>query len=37
MDGGVGGSWQQLEYAEIGGQRIALKQLPDNQEKPLDL
>ena len=37
MDGGVGGSWQQLEYAEIGGQRIALKQLPANQDKPLDL
>ena len=37
MDGGVGGSWQQLEYAEIGGQRIVLKQLPANQDKPLDL
>ena len=37
MDGGVGGSWQEVEYAEIGGQRIALQQLPANQDKPLDL
>ena len=39
MDGGVGGSWQEVEvqYAEIGGQRIALQQLPTNQDKPLNL
>ena len=37
MDGGVGGSWKQLEYVEIGGQKIALQQLPPNQDKPLDL
>ena len=37
MDGGVGGSWREVMYAEIGGQRIALQQLPVNQDKPLDL
>lgn len=37
MDCGVGVSSQEVEYAEIGGQRIALQQLPANQDKPLDL
>ena len=37
MDGGVGGSWKQLEYVEIAGQKIFIQQLPPNQDKPLDL
>ena len=28
MDGGVGGSWKEVEYIEIGGQTIATQQLP---------
>tara|TARA_B100000003_G_scaffold2354_1_gene2207 strand:- start:2465 stop:2752 length:288 start_codon:yes stop_codon:yes gene_type:complete len=28
MDGGVGGSWKEVEYVEIGGQTIAIQQLP---------
>lgn len=28
MDGGVGGSWKEIEYT---------KQLPENQQQPLDL
>ena len=28
MDGGVGGSWKEVEYIEISGQPIATQQLP---------
>ena len=38
MDGGVGGSWKQVEYIEVGGQTIPTQQnLPQSNEKPLDL
>jgi len=38
MDGGVGGSWEQIEYFEVGGQKLPTQQsLPENQQKPLDL
>ena len=26
MDGGVGGSWKEIEYIEIGGQKIPIQQ-----------
>jgi hypothetical protein len=31
MDGGVGGSWQEVEYIEVSGQK-----LPMNQAEPFD-
>ena len=38
MDGGVGGSWEQVEYIEVGGQKLPTQQsLPENQQQPLDL
>ena len=37
MDGGVGGSWQEVEYIEIGGQKIPIQQLTNSNQKPLDL
>ena len=37
MDGGVGGSWQEVEYIEVGGQKLPIQQLPTNNQKPLDL
>ena len=37
MDGGVGGSWQEVEYIEVGGQKLPTQQLPTNNQKPLDL
>ncbi len=38
MDGGVGGSWEQIEYIEVGGQELPTQQsLPENQQQPLDL
>ena len=38
MDGGVGGSWEQIEYFEVGGQKLPTQQsLPENQQQPLDL
>ena len=38
MDGGVGGSWKQVEYIEVGGQTIPTQQnLPESDSKPIDL
>ena len=35
MDGGVGGSWKEIEYIEISGQKIATQQnLPQNCQEP---
>ena len=35
MDGGVGGSWEEVEYVEFGGQKIATQQnLPQNCQEP---
>ena len=28
MDGGVGGSWKEVEYIDVGGQSIPIQQLP---------
>ena len=37
MDGGVGGSWQEVETIEVNGQRIPVQQLPISTKKPLNL
>ena len=37
MDGGVGGSWKEVEYIEVGRQKLPTQQLPTNNQKPLDL
>ena len=38
MDGGVGGSWKQVEYIEVDGQTIPTQQnLPESDSKPIDL
>ena len=38
MDGGVGGSWQEVEYIEVGSQTIPTQQtLPESNSKPIDL
>ena len=38
MDGGVGGSWKQVEYIEVGCQTIPTQQnLPESDSKPIDL
>jgi|TARA_B100000085_G_scaffold18805_1_gene16133 hypothetical protein len=35
MDGGVGGSWKEVEYVDVGGQKIATQQnLPQNCQEP---
>ena len=34
MDGGVGGSWKQVEYIEVGGQKIPVQQFPPNCQEP---
>ena len=35
MDGGVGGSWEEVEYVEVGGQKISTQQkLPQNNQEP---
>ncbi len=34
MDGGVGGSWKQVEYVEIAGQKIPIQQIPPNCQEP---
>ena len=34
MDCGVGGSWKEVEYVEISGQKIATQQLAQNTEEP---
>ena len=34
MDGGVGGSWKEVEHIEVNGQKLPIRQLPQNyQEK----
>ena len=37
MDGGVGGSWYESDHAKIEGLKDALRQLPSNKDKPLNL
>ena len=34
MDGGVGGSWEEVEYIEVGGQKLPIQQLPPNCQEP---
>ena len=34
MDGGVGGSWKEVEYIEVGDQKIPIQQLPPNCQEP---
>ena len=34
MDGGVGGSWKEVEYIEVGGQKLPIQQLPPNCQEP---
>ena len=35
MDGGVGGSWEEVEYIEVGGQKLPMRQnLPQNCQEP---
>ena len=38
MDGGVGGSWKEVEYVEVGGQKIPTQQqLQQSEAQPIDL
>jgi len=34
MDGGVGGSWEEVEYIEIEGQKLPIQQLPEDCQEP---
>ena len=34
IDGGVGGSWKEVEYIEVGGQKLPIQQLPPNCQEP---
>ena len=35
MDGGVGGSWKEIEYIEVNGQRLDVQQkLPQSEQEP---
>ena len=35
MDGGVGGSWEEVEYIEVGGEKLPTQQrLPQNYQEP---
>ena len=34
MDGGVGGSWEEVEYIEVEGQKLPTPQLPPNCQEP---
>jgi len=35
MDGGVGGSWEEVEYVEFGGQKLPIQQqLPQSNQEP---
>lgn len=34
MDGGVGGSWEEIEYIEVDGQKLFTQQLPPNCQEP---
>ena len=38
MDGGVGGSWEEVEYVEVGGQKLETQQrLQQSELQPIDL
>ena len=38
MDGGVGGSWKEVEYVEVGGQKLETQQrLQQSEAQPIDL
>ena len=37
MDGGVGGSWEEVEYIEVEGQKLPTQQLPPNCQEPFIL
>ena len=38
MDGGVGGSWKEVECIEVDGVKLSTKQtLPESNSKPIDL
>ena len=34
MDGGVGGSWEEIEYIEVESQKLPTQQLPTNCQEP---
>ena len=34
MDGGVGGSWEEVEYIEVEGQKLPTQQLPPDCQEP---
>ena len=34
MDGGVGGSWKEVEYIEVEGQKLPTQQLPPDCQEP---
>jgi len=34
MDGGVGGSWEEVEYIEVEGQKLPIQQLPEDCQEP---
>ena len=34
MDGGVGGSWEEVDYIEIEGQKLPIQQLPEDCQEP---
>jgi hypothetical protein len=34
MDGGVGGSWEEVEYIEVEGQKLPTQQLPSDCQEP---
>jgi hypothetical protein len=34
MDGGVGGSWKEVEYIEVEGQKLPIQQLPEDCQEP---
>ena len=34
MDGGVGGSWKEVEYIEVEGKKLPIQQLPPNCQEP---
>ena len=36
MDGGVGGSWKEVEYIEVEGQKLHIQQLPQSNTNPID-
>jgi hypothetical protein len=36
MDGGVGGSWREVDYIEVNGQKLAAQQLSPDESKPFN-